>query len=338
MAVLRTVVHETIAPGAGLAVDRALLDRARADGTPRLLVFAWPGDVLALGRYHAAPAGAGGAIHRRRSGGRAFPGGDGFAGVSLALPHRSALESAEPHALRADQAMNRAVRGVLGALALLGVDAHYPGRDLVTAGGKPIGWLSLAVEDDGATLFEAGIALGRDLALLPRLADRVDAGGVVPVTMWLPDGVTSVARVRGGASPSVAETAAALEEGFRRRLGCEIVRESGLEALALPPVTVGFDIPPRLDRRGERATMLGALRAYCRLAGDGTLAEVRLSGDLIAPAATVTAIERALAGVPPARAAVVARVAPLLDGGGEHFLLGAAAEDVAEALVQAASR
>jgi lipoate-protein ligase A len=327
---------ETIIPGAGLAIDRALLARACADGTPRLHVFAWPGEVLAVGRYHAAPCGAGGLIHRRPSGGRAVVGGEGFVGLSLALPHRSALESAEPHALRAEQAMNRAVRGILGGLELLGVDAHYPGRDLVTAGGKPIGWLSLAVEDDGATLFEAGISLARDLALLPRLADRIDPGGVVPVTMWLPDDVTSVARVRGGGAPSLAEAAEALVEGFRRRLALEIVHEPDLTALA--PSTVAFEVPPRLDRRAERATMLGVLRAHCRLAGDGTPAEVRLAGDVIAPAATLAAIEGAVCGIPPARAAIAARVAPLLDGGGEHFLLGAGADDVARVLVQAASR
>jgi len=338
MAVVRTVVHETIAPGVGLALDRLLLRRAHVDGSPRLHVFAWPGDVLAVGRYHRIPDGADAAVHRRLSGGRTVVGGDGFVGVSLALPHRSALESAEPYALRAEQTMNRAVRGILGGLELLGVDAHYPGRDLVTAGGKPIGWLSLAVEDDGAALFEAGVSLGRDLAVLSGLADRVDPTGVVPTTMWLPDDVTSVARVRGGVPPSFAEAASALLEGFQRRLGVRVVRDTDLEPSAdTRDARVDFDVPARLDRHGERATMLGVLRAHCRVDHDGSLAEVRLSGDLIAPAATLAAIEGALRGLPAARAPIVARVAPLLDGG-EHFLLGAGAEDVSEAVVQAASR
>jgi hypothetical protein len=284
------------------------------------------------------PDGADAAVHRRLSGGRSVVGGDGFVGLSLALPHRSALESAEPCALRAEQAMNRAVRGILGGLELLGVDAHYPGRDLVTAGGKPIGWLSLAVEDDGAALFEAGISLARDLAVLPRLADRVDPNGVVPVTMWLPDDVTSVTRVCGGTPPSFAAAASALLEGFQRRLNVEVVRDADLDLSAgTPDARVEFDIPARLDRHGERATMLGVLHAHCRFDRDGSLAEVRLAGDVIAPAATLAAIERTLSGLPAARAPIVARVAPMLDGG-EHFLLGAGAEDVAEAIVQAASR
>src|SRR5262245_19680594 len=99
MTVLPTVISDCVTPGESLAIDRALLARAAAERRAWLHVCAWPGDVLVLGRFHPPLAGAG--VHRRLSGGRAVPGGAGFVAVSLALPHRSALGSDDPHALRA---------------------------------------------------------------------------------------------------------------------------------------------------------------------------------------------------------------------------------------------
>jgi hypothetical protein len=55
--------------------------------------------------------------------------------------------------------------------------------------------------------------------------------------------------------------------------------------------------------------MLGLLEAHCALAGDGTLAEVMLAGDLIAPSATVARLEQALRGCPP----IVERVTAVVD-------------------------
>jgi hypothetical protein len=47
-----------------------------------------------------------------------MPWGDGFVGLSLVLPHRSALAAADPLALAPEQVMNRCVRGVLRACEL----------------------------------------------------------------------------------------------------------------------------------------------------------------------------------------------------------------------------
>jgi hypothetical protein len=256
--------------------------------------------------------------------------------VSLALPHRSALESDDPYALGAEQVLNRAVRGVMGGLSLLGVEPYYPGRDLVTVGGKPIAWISLAVEDDGATLVEAGLSVERDFGLLAPLADRVDPGGLVPVTLWQPDDVTSVARLQGGRAASGADMVAAIVEGYRRRLGWEIVMDESLVPPAAGDEDDRVEVPGD-GGCGRRAVMLGTLMAYVRCAADGALAAVRIRGDLIAPTATVAAIEQALAGQPPVATVLEARVAAVL-AEPAHFLLGASADDVVRAVLAAAGR
>jgi lipoate-protein ligase A len=331
MAVVHTVVQPTVAPRASIACDRALVAQMPRRGAPVLRVYGWPGDLLLLGRYHASPGGCADAP-RRLSGGRAVVAGTGFVGISLVLPHRSALVSDDPQALSAEQVLNRAVRGILGGLEVLGIAAYYPGRDLVTVGGKPIGWLSLAVEEGGVTVVEAGLAIERDLALLPMLADRLDPGGVVPVTLWLPDAVTSLARERRGPVPGVADIAGAVSEGFRRRLGCEIVPDAPSREDEVYAVDVAGEGVPDGAGAGRTVVMLGTLLATVLLAPDGTLAAVRFGGDVIAPVATVRAIERALIGEIPARAALVARVVEVL-ARRDHFLLGVTADDIAAAVL-----
>jgi hypothetical protein len=334
MVAIPVVVEDRVPPGTRLGVDRALLARALAERRPWLRISALADDVLLLGRHHPPPAPP--AAHRRLSGGRVVPAGAGFVQVALALPHRSALVSDDPHALRGEQVLNRAVRGILGGLEALGLDPVYPGRDLVTVRGKPIAWISLTVEEGGATLFEAGVSVGRDLSLLAPLADRIDPSGLVPVTLWQADDVTSVARELRGSTAGFQEVALAIVEGYRRRFGWET------EMHGSPAVTdVGAEADD--DRwwgtagGAERPAMLGVVRAFVRTGGDGRLERVRLGGDLIAPAATMTAIEHALEGETVAHAQVRARTEAVL-ADPTHFLLGANARDVAAVVLAAAGR
>jgi lipoate-protein ligase A len=333
MPVVRTVIQASVAPSASLGIDRALLARAHAERRPLLRVHAWPGDVLLLGRHHQGALST--AVHRRLSGGRVVPAGAGFVQVSLALPHRSAPESDEPHALRAEQTLNRAVRGVLGGLECLGLQPYYPGRDLVTVGGKPIAWIALTVEQGGATLVEAGLSVDRDLALLAPLADRLDPTGTAAVKAWQPEEVTSLARECRGIVPAAADVTAALLEGYRRRLGWKIEIDESLMDVTSTGDGVAFDVPADLTRLGRRAVALGTLLAHLRLAPDGRLGAVRLAGDVMAPVATMHAMEDALGGQPVARAALVAAVSGVLVQPA-HFLLGATPEDVADAVLAGA--
>jgi lipoate-protein ligase A len=332
MASVPTSVGEAVPPAEAAAHLRALARRARAERRPHLRVFSWPGDVLLVGRHHRMPP-VPGAV-RRLSGGRVWPAGAGFVQVALALPHRSALESDDPSALRAEQVLNRAVRGVMAGLELLGVEPYYPGRDLLTVGGRPIGWISLAVEDDGATLVEAGVAVSRDLSALPHLADWFDPTGAAPVACWQADQVTSVGRERGGA-PAWHDVAEAIVEGYRRRFGWTIEAESQAAGDALPAAGSSELAPLPEVRWTQRAIMLGALLAQVRAAA-GRVEAVRLAGDVVAPVATMRALEGALAGRALDRAALLAGVNAVL-ADPAHFLLGARADDVADAVLAGAA-
>ena len=331
MAVLPTVIQGCITPAESLALDRVLLQRVADERQPWLRVCTWPGDVLVLGRFHPPLAGAG--VHRRLSGGRVVPGGAGFVQLSLALPHRSALESDDPHALRPEQALNRAVRGIMGGLEMLGLEPYYPGRDVITVGGKAIGWLSLAVEGGGATLVEAGICLARGLDVLPQLADRLDPHGEIPVTFWRAEETVTLSSALQSGALEVRELGLAIAEGYRRRLQMEPVMTDAPVADGRMPIETRAPERPH----ARRAVMLGALLASARVDDEGALHDVWLGGDVIAPAATLESLARTLEGRPPVEAELQNLIAGVL-AQPDDFLLGATAKDVAAAVVAAAAR
>jgi lipoate-protein ligase A len=319
--------------------DRALLDASRAHGVGMAAIWRATRDAVALGRFHPVPEETRRAPDgpaRRLSGGRAVPAGPGFVGLTLALPHRSALVGDAADALAPEQVLNRAVRGVLGALDALGVAARYPGRDLLTAGGRTIGAMAFEVAADGTTLIETTLAVERSFAVLPSLLERADPGGVVPVDMIAPDEATCVAALVGRA-PDVDELADRIATGYRERLGIDCAAAPG----APPAAAVDADwlaagvVPPRLDRVASARTMLGRVAAHLALADDGRIAGARLTGDLIAPSACIEALERALVGVPPEPATVRGLVAATFAAPGA-FLLGAdPLADVAATIVRA---
>ena len=302
--------------------DRLVLQRARA-GWSTLSVSTLTGDVVSLGRFHLVPPTArdDGTLWRRCSGGRVVPCGDGFVVLSLALPHRSALESGDRYALEPEQVLNRCVRGLLDGLASAGVSALYPGRDVVTAGGRPLALVSFDVDEHGAVLFEAVVAVERDFSALPAMLDRVDPAGVVRAALQLPDAVTSVARETGRA-PALAELAEWIRQGYASRFGFGCVADPGLI-----PVAGGAEawlrsrLPrPALDRHGWSPTMLGTLEAYVAVES-GVLREVMLAGDFIAPPATIAALEEALRSCAAARDDVQAVVDRVFTGP-DAFVLG----------------
>ena len=97
------MVQPQLDPVCAVAVDRYLMRAVRERKRAAVLrVYGTGGNVLSLGRYHLAPRAQSSEVVylcRRLCGGRALPFGDGFIGISLILPHRSALLHDDPFAL-----------------------------------------------------------------------------------------------------------------------------------------------------------------------------------------------------------------------------------------------
>ena len=336
MPVLDLIVEPSTTPAASRFTDAALLARAVARGRGTLRVSRLAGTVLALGRYHLAPAGGAAAtLHRRLSGGRAWAAGDGFLQLSLTLPHRSALVSDDPLALAPEQVLNRAVRGLLDGLKAVGVSALYPGRDAITVARRTIGFLGLEIDGHGATLIEACVDIDRDQATLPHLLEELDPDGVVGAQMVGPDDATSLARELGR-GPSFDEVAACIRRGYESRLGVEFVEAEATASVA--PSDDGF-VRERmrradLDRRGTTPTMLGVLEAHVGMAGDGTIGELMLAGDILAPSGTVARLEQAVRGCSPERARLAAVIAEVVRPP-HDFILGVGPLDtIADTIVR----
>jgi len=262
---------------------------------------------------------------RRWSGGRAMAWGEGFVGISLVLPHRSALVSTNPDALAPAQVMNRCVRGILAACEDAGVPAFYPGRDLLTVERRLLGMVSFAVEG-GALVFEAVLANGGDASVLPRLLDRADPRGVVASAMLTAADTTSLA-ARLGHPLALADLAARIARGYEERLGVRCVTADA-------PTPAPFDEPAWLDQRRRRddlersfsiASQLGVIEVrFAR--DDERVLDIAVGGDLIAPAATIDRLEAALRGCPVARDPLRAAIGTVLSEPA-HFVLGVGTPD-----------
>jgi lipoate-protein ligase A len=344
---LDLIVQPRLEPRQSLAADRYLLrevsDPTRPPGGA-LRVYDLAGDVLSLGRYHLAPppVAAAASVMRRHSGGRASACGAGFVGVSLVLPHRSALVAPEPLALAPEQVMNRYVRGILQGLKLAGAAAFYPGRDLVTLEQRMLGLVSFEVDHAGALLFEAVIADDGDFARLPVLLDAADPGGVVRAAMLTPADAASLAAVRGQ-TLGTAAMAELLRQGYEERLGVTFTERrftademraiDTIAARELADETWLQARAPRadLDRRATTAGQLGALEVHLAL-GDGRIRELVLAGDFLANSPAVARLERELRGAPAEATAIEAVVAEVLSAPG-NFVLGLGAPGVLAATI-----
>jgi lipoate-protein ligase A len=331
---IRFLCQEQIAPAYSLAIDHYFLHTVQQTALPILRVYSFAGDVVLLGRYHATapfPTALPLILTRRLSGGRVVPGGEGFVQFSLVFPHRSALFSEDPYYLAPFQVLNRYLRGVLHGLKMGGIDVFYPGRDLLTVHGKPLGWVSFTTADNGALLCEGGIAVGRDLSLLPALLDQADPHGVIPCQFFAPERVTSIARMLGKPLPFV-DFARMLCHGFAQQFALECVAQElrAEEHTMITALVEQYATPAWLHSRPVRADLpfhataasqLGTLQVRFSLQADHTLAEVQLSGDFIANPKGLAALEAGLRGCRCEREALW-QVVDRIFLQPEHYLLG----------------
>lgn len=329
------VLQPEVQPSIGIATDRYLLGAIGRRARPGVLrVHAFPGEVLAAGRWHLAPPDVddlGEAFVRRLTGGRALALGEGYLGISLLLPHRSALVAEDPFALAPFQVANRYVRGVMRALKQLGLPAFYPGRDLVTVNRRPIAAVSFETDVDGRLLFEAVVAVARPLSTVAQLLDRWDTAGIIKADLLALEGGTSI-REEIGESLSVEEIGNLIRESFVEQFGVAIAAEplSALEAQAVDALaarenrawTTQRQPRPDLPLAGSSGIQTGVLEVHFALEQERFLKEVCLAGDFIADSPAIASLEYRLRLCPAERGAI-ARVVDSVFGDPAHYMLGA---------------
>jgi len=292
----------------------------------RALMRVWarrePG--LSVGRFHRIDPAAHG-LARRLTGGRVVPVGPGVLGITLAAPAPAWLVDGARE-LRPEQVLNRALRPLLGVLRALGLDAFYPGRDVVTLASRPLAYASFCTFPDDVVCVEQFLAVDAAFANLDDLLREVDTRGVAAADRSAFANAVSLAElVPGVARRSLVESLAAQAS---ERFACSIERSRPVElAAAVAATAAAFEAlqAERAELPAGRASvaeiaMLGAIEACARI-DDGRLWDVEITGDVIAPFHTVEELERACEGEVAGGAGVRASVTRVLSGP-RNFVLG----------------
>lgn len=337
MHTLDFIVQSRIAPHVSLAEDHHFLHVVGRPSRTRLgvlRVYDFAGDVLSLGRYHLVPNQVqrdGVQLYRRQSGGRVIAFGDGFVGVSLALPHRSALFSTDPYTLAPYQVMNRYVRGILEGCKLVNVPAFYPGRDFVTVNRRVLALVSFEVDQSGALLFEAIIANRRDFSMVREVLDPEDAE-ILTVEPFMPNEVTCLA-AELGVQLSIEDVAEMVQRGFAKHFNLAFAEHTltALEEQAIAATAAhefGDDRwlrqrqrRPDLHRHAAERVQLGTFESYFALEQDRFLKEVTFAGDFIANSPAIERLEHDLR-LCPAEWRAIDAVASEVFAQPDNFILG----------------
>lgn len=300
---------------------------------PVLLIYTMPGQLVSIGRYHpyrgpAERAGVG--ASRRLTGGRVTGAGEGWLGVALISPHRTALLPKRDAQLKPDQVMNRYARGILGSLRAIGLEGFYPGRDAITFQGREVAMCSFETDASGAMLFEALLAVNRGMEEVAHDLDALDPEGSLTCPMYGRDEATTVARALNR-DAAIHELAMPIARGYEGLLGAIRMREMTQSELAQGEqrgralAAAGW-----LNRLGrERATdrfsratsQLGAVEARVSLTAGATIERIAITGDLIANSPGLTEFENEVIGKPLDLASVSTAVMRVY-GDGRNFILG----------------
>ncbi len=289
-----------------LQASAGLLDAvAQPHAVPVVGVFDLRGSAAVLGRHQRASSAIrleearrrGTQVLRRPTGGRALSIGEGIAAVALALPAPGALTG---EALPVARLVNRAVRGVLAAGAILGAPCYYFGRDSLSMQSRPFGYVSFEARKGGASLVEVFLGVEREVALAWQLDGYPPRQDAVP-----PPEVTFAQAL--GRVVSFEEVSAAVHKGFERAYGTQL--EDGGE-LPLGALLVAEEEETGLARSGVAEVPIGFVEALVARQGN-CIARARVRGDFLCASEVVSSLEQAVLGLPlelPALGAAIDRV------------------------------
>ncbi len=300
---------------------------------PVLIIDSMAGRWVSIGRYHLydGPEHRGGlAAYRRLTGGRIYGAGEGWLGVTLILPTRSALLHAQDSHLKPDQVINRYARGVMAALRAIGLDCFYPGRDAITTARRELAMCSFETAANGAMLFELVLAVNRGMEDFVHDLERFDPGGALACAMYDRENSTKAVR-EAGRDLGAAELSELIARGYGDTLG-EIERrelaaaersdsERRAEALIASGWLHDRGRDPTLDKVSRAGSQLGFVQAHLKLGAGAEIDRVVLSGDFIANSPGIRRFESELAGsqhdLPTVSAAALGTF-----GDGSSYILG----------------
>lgn len=312
------------------ARDQLMMLRCADEACALARIWRREGKGLLLGRFHrAAPASfawvgddavrvhaGGNGLSRRITGGRVVPAGPGIVAITLAVPVVDWLDGAAaarrepgsaPRALKPEQVLNRALRPLLAMLRGDGVEAFYPGRDLVTARGRTVAHASFTVMRDGTAVIEMHIAESASFAELPGLLDACDPRGIACVERDALRDSTTLADMSVPAR-SDEQWAQRFAEFATAAFACETHVETGPRAGDEIDITFAHESASRdfladpgpLEgglRTAVAVSMLGVVECAAGMRGD-RLTSLRITGDLIAPFHTLDDIAAECEGEP----------------------------------------
>ncbi len=222
MPVLDAITLSRLDPSSLLGLQLHFLEAVGARlCRPVLIIYSMAGRWISLGRYHlyGGPEHRDGlAAYRRLTGGRIYGAGEGWLGVALILPNRSALLREQDSDLKPDQVMNRYARGAMKGLRAIGLDGFYPGRDAVTIARREIAMCSFETAANGATLFELVLAVNRGMEDLVHDLERFDPEGALACAMYDRENSTKAVRELGR-DLDIAELSELIVAGYGDTLG-----------------------------------------------------------------------------------------------------------------------
>ena len=166
---LRLLVDDGASAAGGLALDEALASRVGAGrSAPTLRLYTYRPHCALVGRFQDASREVDLdvcerediEVNRRPTGGGAILMGPDQLGVALALPR----ESGGPRAL-----MTGFSNKIARALAKLGVDAAFRGKNDLAVNGRKIAGLGVHRDSSGGLLFHASVLLDLDVSLMVRV-------------------------------------------------------------------------------------------------------------------------------------------------------------------------
>jgi lipoate-protein ligase A len=335
VAALDVILAPALAPDDLLGLELHFLDAVATRETPPvLLMHTSPARAVSIGRYHLYCGTAerdGINVFRRLTGGRVVGAGQGWLGLALILPTRTALLKEADTRLKPNQIMNRYARGLLTAMRALGVDCFYPGRDAITFERREIAMCTFETDAAGAMLFEASVAHNRGMEELVHDLERIDPDGALSCSMYDAASATKVVRELAR-DISFDELAGAIAAGYQSSLGETRRRE--LTAIETAQARhrgrnlatsnwLGGPVAHRpLKLKNRIASQLGAIEAAVDLNADKTIEAARLTGDFIANSPAIAELESELRGRPLDLASISQAVTKVF-GRNENFFLGA---------------